>query len=83
MKEFETFYKDLYLVVKGYYSEGEAQTYDYPGSPDNFSICEVNLQGVDVSILMADHKFTNVKERKFKPKFVYLKSPTLDKQYYV
>ena len=28
-------------------------------------------------------KFTNVKERKFKPKFVYLKSPTLDKQYYV
>lgn len=63
MKEFETFYKDLYLVVKGYYSEGEAQTYDYPGSPDNFSICEVNLQGVDVSILMSDYDLETIEEQ--------------------
>ena len=62
MKEFEVNYKDLYLVVKGYYSEGEPQTYDYPGSPDNFSICEVNLQGVDVSILMSDYDLQTIEE---------------------
>ena len=63
MKEFEVNYKDLYLVVKGYYSEGEPQTYDYPGSPDNFSICEVNLQGVDVSILMSDYDLQTIEEQ--------------------
>jgi hypothetical protein len=63
MKEFETFYKDLYLVVKGYYSEGEPQTYDYPGSPDNFSICEVNLQGVDVSVLMSDYDLETIEQQ--------------------
>ena len=64
MKEFEVNYKDLYLVVKGYYSEGEEQTYDYPGSPDNFSICEVNLQGVDVSILMSDYDLETIEEQR-------------------
>ena len=63
MKEFEVNYKDLYLVVKGYYCEGEEQTYDYPGSPDNFSICEVNLQGVDVSILMSDYDLETIEEQ--------------------
>jgi hypothetical protein len=28
-------------------------------------------------------KFTDKNERKFKPKFVYLKSPALDKQFYI
>lgn len=63
MIEFEINYKDLYLVVKGYYYEGEPQTYDYPGSPDNFSICEVNLQGVDVSILMSDYDLETIEEQ--------------------
>ena len=54
MKEFDLKYKELDLVVKGYYTEEEQQTYEYPGSPAEFSVCEVTLQDVDISVLMSD-----------------------------
>ena len=63
MKEFDLNYKDLNLVVKGYYTEGEQQTYDYPGSPADFSVCEVNLQGVDVSVLMSDLDLETIEQQ--------------------
>ena len=63
MKEFDLKYKEIDLVVKGYYTEGEPQTYDYPGSPADFSVCEVTLQGVDISVLMSDLDLETIEEQ--------------------
>mgnify|MGYP001435747767 CR=1 FL=1 len=46
----EITYNDVVLIVHGYYTKEESQTYDYPGSPSEFQIHEVYTETNEVNI---------------------------------
>ena len=46
----EITYNDVVLIVNGYYTQEESQTYDYPGSPSEFEIDEVYTGTNDINI---------------------------------
>ena len=47
----EITYNDVVLIVNGYYTQEESQTYDYPGSPPDFEIEEIYLVGNNINII--------------------------------
>jgi|TARA_R110000803_G_scaffold96931_1_gene165068 hypothetical protein len=47
----EITYNDVVLIVQGYYTTGETQSYDYVGSPPEFEIHEVYTEDSKVNII--------------------------------
>ena len=47
----EITYNDVVLIVQGYYTTGETQSYDYIGSPPEFEIHKVYTEDSIVNII--------------------------------
>ena len=48
----DIFYYGIKLMVRGTYTKGEPQTYDYEGSSDKFEIEGVSFNGSDITELL-------------------------------
>ncbi len=55
-------YCGIELEVEFSYEAPEAETYDYPGSPDNASLESVELNGVDIFDLLGAEQLFEIED---------------------
>jgi len=62
-KELQIEVYGVYFDVKGWYTKGESQTYDYCGSPDDFEIESISIEDTDLQEVLSDNVLDIIKEK--------------------
>lgn len=61
-KQYETTikYHEIEISVQYAYSKGEAQTHDYPGSPDQFEIENIWIESTEIHDLLSSDQLEDI-----------------------
>lgn len=53
-------YNGIEFELEGYYSKGEPQTYDYPGSGSDYEIWEAYVNGIDIIEILVESQLEDL-----------------------